>query len=669
MKAHDLDIVGYLRVPRAPMEPHDAVRKMDLDAVQVHSHLYVSDVIAESGNVGNKQYAQTIPENTVLQSCVVDTPDIRIEFVAQGPAFSAPEVSVHVEGELQNISVELTSEDGQRYRGAFDIRLPRSGNVVVSAFGVETSLTVVVDELGPVITRTVIGRYPNDQTALKHLDVVTITGVADNSVATVEALGLAIISSSSSIGNANSSSPGFRTFSVEAVISEESGLIDVQLVALNSLGTKGDARSAGELELDQTVPSASLSLDIAPPHTALALNASAQATLTLNNADEVLLEFLHGTSSVSNTSTARTRTLTVTESLVSFEGGIEVTTRRTRNGATAHQTFDIPISSVELMVSAEIEGATLRGDSHFISSYPRFGNVSSTRITAEQIKALPALPSTADQDFFVEASDYCFFAYPAAMGEATFIDLSTGMLGGFDGATWPTDGSTGTTSGPITLDIDGEQWYVYRTDYRTVFAPFLVSFQNPGLEVGESGVVPHVASSSSGKTHSLVVTANQPVLEPSVTLNVGRWDPESQWSSNEDRTEWRRNILLRNTDARGSNSLRVDATSSSGMTSQFDLDFVISGFEPITVTFPPLARQVEIGSRVHDITRTTARYAGTSNDLQLRTDTRDARASYSITDGESNYTPTGGTHIWLSDPDFAAANTTGTLQVVIEELP
>jgi hypothetical protein len=64
--------------------------------------------------------------------------------------------------------------------------------------------------------------------------------------------------------------------------------------------------------------------------------------------------------------------------------------------------------------------------------------------------------------------EYGYFAHPASMGVATFIDNATGFPGGWDGAGWP-DGGSGTTSGPLTVTYDDgsgpKDWYVYRTDY------------------------------------------------------------------------------------------------------------------------------------------------------------------------------------------------------------
>lgn len=66
-------------------------------------------------------------------------------------------------------------------------------------------------------------------------------------------------------------------------------------------------------------------------------------------------------------------------------------------------------------------------------------------------------------------STYMYFAHRASLGIAQFIELITGFEGGWDGATWPSDGSIGNTVGPLSVQrtVNGitETWYLYRTDF------------------------------------------------------------------------------------------------------------------------------------------------------------------------------------------------------------
>ena len=66
-------------------------------------------------------------------------------------------------------------------------------------------------------------------------------------------------------------------------------------------------------------------------------------------------------------------------------------------------------------------------------------------------------------------ADYGYFAHPSSLGTATHIDQSTMWPGGWDGATWETDGNFGETAGPIEVTIDDGSgprlWKIYRTDF------------------------------------------------------------------------------------------------------------------------------------------------------------------------------------------------------------
>lgn len=64
-----------------------------------------------------------------------------------------------------------------------------------------------------------------------------------------------------------------------------------------------------------------------------------------------------------------------------------------------------------------------------------------------------------------DAPDNMFFYYlcPTEYGAATFRDTS-GLAGGFDGASWPID-DIGEEYGPVLVDYLGREWNLYRTDF------------------------------------------------------------------------------------------------------------------------------------------------------------------------------------------------------------
>lgn len=72
----------------------------------------------------------------------------------------------------------------------------------------------------------------------------------------------------------------------------------------------------------------------------------------------------------------------------------------------------------------------------------------------------------------VRSGQYGYLAYPVSLGLARFVETDNGSAGGtaggWDGATWPDDGSIGTRFGPLTVAREQNgmivNWYLYRTD-------------------------------------------------------------------------------------------------------------------------------------------------------------------------------------------------------------
>ncbi len=88
-------------------------------------------------------------------------------------------------------------------------------------------------------------------------------------------------------------------------------------------------------------------------------------------------------------------------------------------------------------------------------------------LTQQMVGSISGLTFTLD---LLNVGDYGYFAHPTALGTAVFIDTSNNFQGGWDGATWPTDGSIGDVYGPLLVSrtIAGgepQDWYLYRTDF------------------------------------------------------------------------------------------------------------------------------------------------------------------------------------------------------------
>lgn len=683
MKAHNLEALGFLKLHYTPTEPNHAVRKEDLDKL-FHSTsqrpIFVTDIYpTDEGNVGSKQYADTTPPNQLVTGCVTDTSDITISFLCESnTSFKPPEVTVWFNDTLIATAPEVIGVEGSptSFVGNIPIAVPGNGTLIVkSSQGSEAEISISIATSGPVIQNVSVTSLPGTQTAVKSGDLISVEGSVDNTAVKVVPLssGAAISSGYDiTLGEPNSASEGFRSFFGTVTTSSASGPNTVSMFAENQLGTKGKTISSEPIQLDQSVPVVDVTLSgFSNGAEALGLNDTFTATFDYSNVERSELTFDYGTFEGEPDALLDTRTLTVSIEAYNMQGGLAVKAWKDSNGTYREFVFDVPIVSQQASVTSfEITGSVLRGSSQVISSLPKYGSSQLANISASDIDGLiNSLPSTNNQDFFLEAPvGYGYFAYPAALGQATFIDMSTGNVGGWDGATWPSDGSVGSTSGPATVTKNGEEWYVYRTDFPGIVTPVLVSFQNPGLEVGNAAPIPHLRSSNEGIEYELRLEFDQDIPgAPALTLPVGSWS--STW--NKQGNAWARKLLIKDSDSRGVvafSDFNAFNLSGSEVTNVPDLSYAVAGFTSRTLTFSALSRTASIGVPVYNATNTRVGYSGSSSLLELRTDTRDARASYSIVDSEDNYKASMGTHLWLSDVDFASANTSGTLQLDIEEL-
>lgn len=122
--------------------------------------------------------------------------------------------------------------------------------------------------------------------------------------------------------------------------------------------------------------------------------------------------------------------------------------------------------------------------------YPLYGTGAAGLNSGAGLGALQfQMPSTNNANFSITVSSgYGYFAYPSALGLATFTDTATNFPGGWDGASWPANGDIGEDFGPIEVmrNVNGTviNYYVYRTDFPDLGAlNYDVVFQNPGLSL------------------------------------------------------------------------------------------------------------------------------------------------------------------------------------------
>lgn len=191
------------------------------------------------------------------------------------------------------------------------------------------------------------------------------------------------------------------------------------------------------------------------------------------------------------------------------------------------------------------------------------------------------------------------------------------------------------------------------------------------ISVNITGNPARLRGSAAGNNYTVNITSNQavhttqpPVLEAAEGTWIGSWTLSGN--------TWSRTLQIQDADAPGSYSFSGLSMLNKALvetnTITAGANYTIGGFVIRTITFPAFAQFAPIGAVVTNNAKVRAQYAGTGSDLALRTDTNSAQNSFTIVDASGNYAATGGTHLFISDQAFANSNTSGTLQLTIEEL-
>jgi hypothetical protein len=136
--------------------------------------------------------------------------------------------------------------------------------------------------------------------------------------------------------------------------------------------------------------------------------------------------------------------------------------------------------------SGDVEGVCT------FTAMPRVGGASKNIGLATEIQALnTSFTSLENLNFTLDlpTSEYGFFAYPAALGEAVFRDENSGFTGGWDGATWDLGiiryGNV-YKSRPLVTNVNDSKWFIYRADFSGYQSlHFSVEFANKDLALGD----------------------------------------------------------------------------------------------------------------------------------------------------------------------------------------
>lgn len=177
-----------------------------------------------------------------------------------------------------------------------------------------------------------------------------------------------------------------------------------------------------------------------------------------------------------------------------------------------------------------------------------------------------------------------------------------------------------------------------------------------------------VSSTPSGEVYVVNVTANQ-VLEVAPVLVASSGTFEGAWSFAAGK--WSRNLRIVDADVDGAQNfsgLQLNGLADViGTTISSGAAYTVGGFKRRTLTFAAFSKTAAIGTVVNNFAKVTAKYSGTADDLTRRTDTTQFVAGFTISNEDGTYNPNGA-YLYLTDAGFAGSNTTGTLQVEIEEV-
>lgn len=174
-------------------------------------------------------------------------------------------------------------------------------------------------------------------------------------------------------------------------------------------------------------------------------------------------------------------------------------------------------------------------------------------------------------------------------------------------------------------------------------------------------------SSAAGTNTSVSISSTQNLPSvPTNSITPSSGTMTTAWSGSG--TSFSNNIKVYDTDPKGVQSLSATAAlvGRSGIAVTLaNASYTVGGFAVRTITVPAFARIVPIGTSVTNISKTVVNYTG-STVLTLHNDVGDYFQGYSVCDVAGTYSATG-SYIWLSDAAFAGSNTTGSLQIDVQE--
>lgn len=533
--------------------------------------LFVTDVTPTgAGIVSNKQYVPgTVPSNVVVDEATTDTQNVRIWILAEGgPAFYSPTITVDtIPGPGTVATITQDPDDIRTFTGFADITVSTDRTITItSSTGAVATVDIVQAAAPPEIDTLLFGSLPGSQTTLKQGDVMTVSGTVENEASLVTlisntgAVGSGTFTTNTtggSLGAVDSASPGYKTFTIQFTVGNNSGTQTATAFPENTFGSPGgNFNTQNTVTLDQSFPVIS-AVAVHYPSGQLALKGGETATV-----DGIITDFtsvLYTTSADLNVTNPTTYAISKTVQRASgsyvFNGNnYTITASKASNDSQSSVTTDINIANVNPTVSISIAGSPIR-----LISSPTGEDYTVTMTFSQRLLSTPTLTAT------------------------------SGILGSVSGS--------GTTWSATLTITDGDP-----TGTQTFDVPSATNLAN---------------------------TTSNPTITSGETYDVG-------------------------------------------------------GFTTREVTVGALEQVVDIGVDIIDPTKIITNYAGTGDNLTYRgSDLSNFQKGWSKVDGGSlvftagtepfqnysNFVFTSSPTPWLfiTDADFAGANTTGTLIIEITE--
>jgi len=202
----------------------------------------------------------------------------------------------------------------------------------------------------------------------------------------------------------------------------------------------------------------------------------------------------------------------------------------------------------------------------------------------------------------------------------------------------------------------------------TATAAITIADVAPNAAISIVGSPTRLQSTATGNDYTIRITPSQTLLSaPTMAASSGTW--QGSWVNNAG--VWSRVLRINDTDPKGGQTFNTLAvTGLAGVVGNVITSgsaYIVGGFPTRTITFPAFAQWAPIGTSVVDFTKTTSLYTGAGT-LTRYSDTAYHFQGFTIVNSAGVYTPNG-THLFISDSDFAGSNTTGTLQLDIAEAP